>query len=43
MGVVNPPSGQPTMQLTGGAQAFIHLTITDEGPLAQAFVAIEAR
>ncbi len=55
MGVVNLPSGQPTMRLTGGAaarlaaitppgaEAFIHLTITDEGPLAQAFVAIEAR
>ncbi len=55
MGVVNLPSGQPTMQLTGGAaerlaaitpagrSAFIHLTITDEYPLAQAFVVIEAR
>ena len=55
MGVVNLPSGQPTMQLTGGAAArlkailpagtegFIHLTITDETPLAQAFVVIEAR
>src|SRR5579863_1501326 len=55
MGVVNLPSGQPTMRLTGGAaarlaaitppgaQAFIHLTITDEHPLAQAFVIIEAR
>ena len=55
MGVVNLPSGQPTMRLTGGAaarlaeitppgaQAFIHLTITDEGPLAQAFVVIESR
>jgi len=55
MGVVNLPSGQPTMRLTGGAaarlaaitppgaQAFIHLTITDEPPLAQAFVIIEAR
>ena len=54
MGVVNLPSGQPTMRLTGGAaarlaaitppgaQAFIHLTITDEPPLAQAFVIIEA-
>ena len=43
------------MQLTGGAaerlaaitpagrEAFIHLTITDEAPLAQAFVIIEAR
>jgi holo-[acyl-carrier protein] synthase len=55
MGVVNLRSGQPTMQLTGGAaerlaaitpagcEAFIHLTITDEHPLAQAFVVIEAR
>jgi holo-[acyl-carrier protein] synthase len=55
MGVVNLPSGQPTMRLTGGAAArlaaltppgceiFIHLTITDEAPLAQAFVVIEAR
>ena len=55
MGVVNLPTGQPTMKLTGGAaerlaritppgcEAFIHLTITDEPPLAQAFVIIEAR
>ena len=55
MGVVNLPSGKPTMQLTGGAaarlaaitpegtHAMIHLTITDEAPLAQAFVVIEAR
>jgi holo-[acyl-carrier protein] synthase len=55
MGVVNLPSGKPTMQLTGGAaarlaaitpegpHAMIHLTITDESPLAQAFVVIEAR
>src|SRR5438874_4684022 len=55
MGVVNLPSGAPTMRLTGGAaerlakitpagrKAFIHLTITDEYPLAQAFVVIEAR
>jgi holo-[acyl-carrier protein] synthase len=55
MGVVNLPSGQPTMRLTGGAaarlaaitpagcEAFIHLTITDEPPLAQALVVIEAR
>ena len=54
MGVVNMPSGQPTMQLTGGAaarlaamlppghEAVIHLTITDEHPLCQAFVVIEA-
>ena len=54
MGVVNLRSGQPTMKLTGGAaerlarivpagcEARIHLTITDEYPLAQAFVVIEA-
>jgi holo-[acyl-carrier protein] synthase len=55
MGVVNLRSGQPTMRLTGGAAeilarmtpvghvAVIHLTITDEFPMAQAFVMIEAR
>ena len=55
MGVVNMASGQPTMRLTNGAaarlgaitpaghEAVIHLTITDEHPLAQAFVVIEAR
>jgi holo-[acyl-carrier protein] synthase len=54
MGVVNLPSGAPTMRLTGGAaerlaaitptgrKTTIHLTITDEYPLAQAFVVIEA-
>jgi len=54
MGVVNLPSGKPTMGLTGGAaarlakilpqghKAAIHLTITDDFPLAQAFVIIEA-
>lgn len=54
MGVVNLPSGKPTMQLTNGAhaqlrmllpqghEAAIHLTITDDYPLAQAFVVIEA-
>jgi holo-[acyl-carrier protein] synthase len=54
MGVVNLPSGKPTMHLTGGAAAklerllpaghrsVIHLTITDDFPLAQAFVIIEA-
>ena len=54
MGVVNLPGGKPTMQLTGGAHerleqmtpdghaASIHLTITDDFPLAQAFVIIEA-
>jgi holo-[acyl-carrier protein] synthase len=55
MGVVNLPSGKPTMALTGGAAARleeiipaghvadIHLTITDEFPIAQAIVIIEAR
>src|SRR6187551_525273 len=54
MGVVNLPSGRPTMRLTGGAaarlakmtpggmEARIDLTITDEYPLAQAFVVISA-
>ena len=54
MGVVNLPSGQPTMALTGGAlarlnslvpegcEARIHLSLTDEHPYAQAFVVIEA-
>jgi holo-[acyl-carrier protein] synthase len=52
MGVVNLPSGRPTMQLTGGAlrrlealtppgfEARIDLTISDEWPLAQAMVLI---
>ncbi len=54
MGVVNLPSGKPTMLLTGGAAEIlkqlvpvnmkpaIHLTITDDFPHAQAFVIIEA-
>lgn len=54
MGVVNLPSGRPTMKLTGGAAtrlarlvppgytADIHVSITDEYPLAQAFVIISA-
>jgi holo-[acyl-carrier protein] synthase len=54
MGVVNMPGGRPTMELTGGAarriaemlpeghRAVVHLTITDDFPLAQAFVIIEA-
>ena len=54
MGVANLPSGKPTMVLTGGAlkrletmvpdghMPLIHLTITDDWPLAQAFVIIEA-
>ena len=55
MGVVNLPSGQPTMRLTGGAaerlkaltpegmEPFIHVSLTDDHPYAQAFVVIEAR
>ncbi|VAW15707.1 Holo-[acyl-carrier-protein] synthase [hydrothermal vent metagenome] len=55
MGVVNLKSGKPTMHLTNGAakalahivpsgyQAHIHLSITDDANLAQAFVIIEAR
>lgn len=54
MGVVNMPGGRPTMKLTGGAlkrlesllppghEARIDLTITDDWPLAQAFVMISA-
>ncbi len=54
MGVVNLPSGKPTMKLTGGAaerlaklippghEAVIHLSITDEHPMAMAYVIIEA-
>jgi holo-[acyl-carrier protein] synthase len=54
MGVVNLPSGRPSMELTGGAkrrleaitpaghEARVDLTITDEGPMAQAFVIISA-
>ena len=54
MGVVNLPSGRPTMELTGGAkrrllaitpagyEPRIDLTITDEGATAHAFVVISA-
>jgi holo-[acyl-carrier protein] synthase len=54
MGVVNLPSGRPTMKLTGGAlkrlqsllppnhEARIDVSLTDEGPLAQAIVIITA-
>jgi holo-[acyl-carrier protein] synthase len=54
MGVVNLPSGRPTMELSGGAasrlleltppgmRTVVHLTLTDEYPLAQAQVLIEA-
>jgi holo-[acyl-carrier protein] synthase len=52
MGVVNEPSGRPTIQLTGGAArqlnrltpqghvAQVHLTLTDDFPLAHAVVVI---
>ena len=55
IGVVNLPSGAPTLALTGGAaarlaslvpaghEAVVHLTVTDDHPWAQAFVIIEAR
>jgi holo-[acyl-carrier protein] synthase len=55
IGVVNAPSGAPTLALTGGAaarlaelipqgcQPVVHLTLTDDHPWAQAFVVIEAR
>jgi holo-[acyl-carrier protein] synthase len=54
LGVVNLPSGQPTLRLTGGAAerlraitppghgAQIALTMTDEYPYAQAVVVITA-
>jgi holo-[acyl-carrier protein] synthase len=54
IGVVNLPSGAPTLALTGGAKARldaltpeghlpqIHLTMTDDYPFAQAFVIITA-
>ena len=54
MGVINLPGGKPTLALTGGARkrldaltpkghlAQIDLTITDEGPMAVAFVVISA-
>lgn len=53
MEVVNLPGGKPTLRLTGGArarldaitppgcEALIHVTLTDEPPIAQAFVIIE--
>jgi holo-[acyl-carrier protein] synthase len=54
IGVINAPSGAPTLALTGGARArldaltpaghvaHVHLTLTDDHPWAQAFVVIEA-
>jgi holo-[acyl-carrier protein] synthase len=55
MEVVNVPGGRPTMRLTGGALArlrrmvpaghegVVHVSLTDDPPMAQAFVVIEAR
>ena len=55
IGVVNAPSGAPTLQLTGGAAVRldalapaghaidIHLTMTDDYPWAQAFVILTLR
>ncbi|MBW0143764.1 holo-ACP synthase [Sphingomicrobium clamense] len=54
IGVVNAPSGAPTLELTNGAKArldeltpdghrmLVHLTLTDDHPWAQAFVILEA-
>ena len=54
LGVVNEPSGRPTMALTGGARdhlaamtppghrAVVHLTLTDDFPYAHAMVIISA-
>ncbi|MGB7288318.1 MAG: holo-ACP synthase [Salaquimonas sp.] len=54
IGVANLPGGKPNLELTNGAakrlaqmipdgyEPRIHLTITDDFPLAQAFVIIEA-
>ncbi len=54
IGVVNEPSGRPTLAFTGGAaarlaaitplgyRASIHLTLTDDHPWAQAIVLITA-
>jgi holo-[acyl-carrier protein] synthase len=55
IGVVNLPTGRPTLALTGGAaaqlarltpeghSARIDLTLTDEYPIAEAFVIISAQ
>ena len=55
IGVVNAPSGAPTLELTGGARAMldalapaghaidVHLTMTDDYPWAQAFVILSLR
>ena len=53
--VVNLASGKPTLRLTGGAldqlramtpeghEAFLHVSLTDDPPVAQALVLIESR
>lgn len=55
MEVVNLPGGKPTLRLSGGAlerlrrmtppghEAVLHVSMTDDPPIAQAFVIIEAR
>ena len=55
MEVVNLPGGKPSLRLTGGAlerlrrmtpagcEAAVHVSLTDDPPIAQAFVVIEAR
>ena len=55
MEVVNLPGGRPTLQLTGAAlarlaamtppghEAVLHVSLTDDPPMAQAFVIVEAR
>ena len=55
MEVVNLPTGRPTMRLTGGAlerlhhmmppgyKPIVHVSLTDDPPVAQAFVVIEAQ
>ncbi|WP_430913209.1 holo-ACP synthase [Methylobacterium sp. sgz302541] len=54
MEVVNLPGGRPTLRLTGGAlarlaamtpaghEARLHVSLTDDPPMAQAFVIVEA-
>lgn len=54
MEVVNLPGGRPTLRLTGGAlarlaamtpaghEARLHVSLTDDPPMAQAFVIFEA-
>ncbi len=55
MEVVNLPGGKPTLRLSGAAlehlrsmtpagyEAVVHVSLTDDPPVAQAFVVIEAR